>query len=175
MRAHGTEHVEDQEIFRAVSLSGHADQPLHAALAESELVRVRSAAPGLRPRCTVDAGSGLAIGYLPSNSDGDDGAPLTDYDLIGSATAETGIFALNRLEHFSFLCIPPLSREQDVGPSTLLVAARFCKERRAILIVDPPLHWATTDDALRGLREFDIASENAVMTDTKPSCRRARR
>jgi len=163
VRTHGTEHVEDQEIFRAVSLSGHADLPLHAALAESELVRVRSAAPGLRPKCTVDASSGLATGYLQSNSDGDDGAPLTDYDLIGSGVGETGIFALNRLEHFSFLCIPPLTRDQDVGPSTLLVAARYCKDRRAMLILDPPLQWATTDEALRGLREFHVASENAVM------------
>ena len=163
VRAHGTEHVEDQEIFRAVSLSGHADLPLHAALSESELVRIRSAAPGLRPKCTLDASSGIATGYLSSNSNGDDGGPLTDYDLIGSAARETGLFALNQIEHFSFLCIPPLSRDQDVGPSALLVAARYCKERRAMLILDPPLQWATTDDALRGLRDFYIASENAVM------------
>jgi phage tail sheath protein FI len=163
VRAHGTEHVEDQEIFRAVSLSGHADLPMQAALGESELVRVKSAAPGLRPKCTLDAGSGLATGYVQSNSDGDDGGPLTDYDLIGSAIKETGIFALNQIEHFNFLCIPPLSREQDVGPSALLVAARYCKERRSMLILDPPLQWATTDDALRGLRDWHIASENAVM------------
>ena len=66
-------------------------------------------------------------------------------------------------DYFNLLCIPPLSREQDVGPSALLVAARYCKERRALLIVDPPAAWHTADDALRGLRDWDFASENALM------------
>ena len=68
-----------------------------------------------------------------SNADGDDGAPLTDYDLIGSEIERTGLFALEGADYFNFLCIPPLSREQDVGPSALLVAARYCKERGALL------------------------------------------
>ena len=58
---------------------------------------------------------------------------------------------------------PPLSREQDVGPATLLVAARYCKAHRALLIVDPPAQWLTADDALRGMREWNLSNENALM------------
>src|SRR5437016_11290343 len=57
-------------------------------------------------------------------SHGDDGGPLTDYDVIGSATAGTGLFALQGASEFNMLCIPPLTRERDVGLSTLLLAAR---------------------------------------------------
>ena len=97
------------------------------------------------------ARSGAALpAYVSSNSDGDDGAPFTDYDLIGSQIERTGLFALDSSDYFNLLCVPPLSRERDVGPSTLLVAARYCKERGALLIVDPPYAWHTADDALRG-------------------------
>ena len=163
VRAHGTEHVEDQEIFRAVSLREDADQPLSQVLLESELVRLAGPVPGSRPHCTLDAASGLATGYIASGSDGDDGAPLSDYDLIGSSARGTGLFALNQVDHFSFLCLPPLARETDVGPSALLVAARYCKERRAMLIMDPPLQWSTADEAIRGMRGWEVASENALM------------
>ena len=119
--------------------------------------------PASRPDRTLDAASGLATRYVSSNADGDDGAPLTDYDLIGSETGKSGLFALDLGESFNLLCIPPLSRSQDVGPSTLLVAARFCKERRALLIVDPPAQWHTADEALRAMRGWELASDSAVM------------
>jgi phage tail sheath protein FI len=111
----------------------------------------------------LDPASGLATAYVNSNSDGDDGAPLTDYDLIGSSLDHSGVFALDQAEHFNFLCIPPLTRDLDVGPSALLVAARYCKERRALLIVDPPSKWQTADDALAGLRDWNFPNENALM------------
>ena len=44
----------------------------------------------------------MAVGgpaYVSSNSDGDDGAPLTDYDLIGSEIEHTGLFALEGCEY----------------------------------------------------------------------------
>ena len=37
-----------------------------------------------RPERTVDAAASAGAAYVASNADGDDGAPLTDYDLIGS-------------------------------------------------------------------------------------------
>ena len=57
-----------------------------------------------------------SIGYTPSNPDGDDGGPITDYDVIGSAQCGTGIFALQAAPDINLLCIPPLTREHDVGP-----------------------------------------------------------
>ena len=162
VRAHGTAQVEDQEIFHKLSLMPSAENYLPCALKNSELLQLMSDIPTQRPDQTLDAASGLASGYVNSNSDGDDGAPLTDYDLIGSPSERTGLFALDKTA-FNFLCIPPLSRDKDVGSSTLLVAARYCKERRALMIVDPPVHWHTADDAVRGIKDWNFCSENALM------------
>jgi uncharacterized protein len=163
VRALGTAQVEDQEIFQRLSLAPTADGYLPRAIAESELIQLAGELPAQRPDRTLDAATGLATGYINSNPDGDDGAPLTDYDLIGRASDRTGIFALGRADYFNFLCIPPLSRDQDVGPSALLVGTRYCKERRALLIVDPPSSWHTADDALRGMRDWNFSNENALM------------
>ena len=163
VRVQGTALVEDQEIFLKVSLDPTAPQFLPLALAESALIRLAGEIPAQRPDRTMDAVSGLATGYVNSNSDGDDGAPLTDYDLIGRQSDRTGLFALEHADYFNFLCIPPLARDQDVGPSALLVGIRYCKERRALMIIDPPSSWHTADDALRGMRDWAFSSENAVM------------
>ncbi len=163
VRSQGTAQVEDQEIFHKLSVLPAAPGYLALAISGSELIELAAEPPAQRPDRTLDAASGLATGYVNSNSDGDDGAPLTDYDLIGRTADRTGLFALSDADYFNFLCIPPLSRDQDVGPSTLLVGARYCKERRALLIVDPPSSWQTADDAVRGMRDWSFASENAVM------------
>ena len=119
--------------------------------------------PAIRPERTFLAGSRHPIGYVDSNPDGDDGAPLTDYDLIGSPSAGSGLFALAGADDVHFVCIPPPARDRDLGASVLLVADRLCRERRAMLMVDPPAAWQTSEDALRGLREFDFRSDHALL------------
>jgi hypothetical protein len=163
VRAQGTGQVEDQEIFHRLSMSPTDERHLPRAIAQSALIRLKGDMPAQRPDRTLDPASGLATAYINLNSDGDDGAPLTDYDLIGSSQDHSGVFALDHAAYFNFLCIPPLSRDQDVGPSALLVAARYCKERRALLIIDPPSGWQTADDALAGLRDWNFPNENALM------------
>ncbi len=163
IRIQGSVRVEDQETYHNVSLDRQAETFIGALLADSQLLMPLEPLPAQRPDLTPDPMTGLPTGYVHANSDGDDGAPVSDYDLIGSAVERTGIFALGLADEFNFLCIPPLSRAQDVGPGTLLVAARFCRERRALLIVDPPESWATADDALASLRDWELASEDAVM------------
>jgi Bacteriophage tail sheath protein len=162
VRSAGSELVEEQEIFRRASLRADSGRCVTDLLLQSRLVRVLEPLPAQRPdRCTGPGGS--AVGYALSNADGDDGAPLTDYDIIGSAAAATGLFALGAADGFNFLCIPPLSREQDVGLSTLLVGARFCRERHAMLMVDPPASWTNARAALDGIRSWPFRSDNAIM------------
>ena len=163
IRHQGTLRVEDQETFPNVSLDPAAETFVGALLAASAMIELAGPLPPLRPDLTPDTITGVPTGYVYSNSDGDDGAPATDYDLIGSSVDDTGLFALRDAGDFNFLYIPPIARDQDIGPGTLLVAARFCRERRALLIIDPPLSWATADDALAALRSWDFASEDALM------------
>ncbi len=163
VRMQGGNHVEDQEIFPQVSMSREHERHIAHVLAQSELVRLRGDLPPERPDCTVHAAGGAGAGYVSSNSDGDDGAPLTDYDVICSKISRNGLFALEECDHFNLLCIPPPSRTEDVGLPVLLVAERYCKERGALLIVDPPYGWHTADDALKGLHDFPLQSDHALM------------
>ena len=163
VRAPGSEHVEDQEIYPRASSNPESQRYLATLLADSGLVRLRGAVPGERPLPTHRGDARTLAAYVNSNPDGDDGGPLTDYDIIGSASARTGLFAFGDADAFNFLCIPPLARDHALGPSALLIAARCCRERRALLIVDPPAPWNSPAAALEGMRGFAFASDNAVM------------
>jgi len=163
VRSAGSELIEDQEILRRATLRSDSGRGLADLLLQSRLARAIEPLPAQRPDRSAPGPGGSAIGYAFSNSDGDDGAPLTDYDIIGSAAAGTGLFALTAADGFNFLCVPPLSREHDVGLSALLVAARFCRERHALLIVDPPASWSSARQALDGMRVWPFRSHNAVM------------
>jgi len=163
VRTAGSEQIEAQEIFRRLSVTPGTDRFVADVLLESRLVRVQGGVPGARPSRTPASAAGASIGYTPSNPDGDDGGPITDYDIIGSAQAGTGLFALHAAPDINLLCIPPLTRDTDVGLSTLLVAGRFCRERRAMLIVDPPSTWASSAAALDGMRHWPFRSEDATM------------
>jgi phage tail sheath protein FI len=163
VRAAGSELVEDQEIFRRLSIQKDSSRFVVDVLKDSRLAKVAGPVPSKPPDRSTGAAGSHAVGYSHSNADGDDGGPLTDYDIIGSASAGTGLFALRASDGFNLLCIPPLTREQDVGVGTLLIAARFCADQHALLIVDPPLAWRSTDIALESLRSWPLHSENAVM------------
>lgn len=161
VRAPGSELIEEQEIFRRLSVLPNAERNVLAALAESRLVRVHGALPAVRPARSLS--SSAAVGYTWSNADGDDGDPLTGYDIIGEADKGTGLFALRGAEPFNFLCIPPPTRTQDVALPALLVALRLCRERQAMLLLDPPLAWTDAATASRNLRAWPFFSEDALM------------
>jgi len=163
LRVAPSEQIEDQEIFRRLSIAPRAERAVHSVLSESQLVRVLGRLPSERPDRSIRSPQAPVIDYVPSNPDGDDGAELTDYDVIGSALEGTGLFALQAVEAFNLLCIPPLGREQDVGLSTLMIAARFCREHHAMLLVDPPAAWSSARAALEALRSWPFRSENALM------------
>jgi hypothetical protein len=163
VRTPGSEHIEDQEIYRRVSIQPDSPRSVAALLAESALARVTGELPRLRPDPTPRHDPRGIAGYVFSGTDADDGAPLTNYDLIGSAAQETGLFALNNADGFNLLCIPPLARDVDLGASTLLVANRYCRERRAILFVDPPVSWDSAAKALAEMRHWPLPSDSACM------------
>lgn len=163
VRMHQSEHVEDQESYRRVSINPTTSRFVATVMMESKLVRVSGAVPQQRPDTTPGRHAQQMIGYVNSGPDGNDGVPLSDYDLIGSAADNTGLFALNAIERLDFLYLPPLTREQDIGVSVLLVATRYCRERHAMLIVDPPQSWGDVTAALAGVRELNFHSEQAVM------------
>lgn len=163
VRSPGSERVEAQETFRGLSVDPQSPRFVSNVLIESDLMRVRGDVPLTRPDRTLMPGTNLPVGYVSSNPDGDDGKPVSDYDVIGSAARGAGLFALESVDDLAFVYIPPLARTVDVGISTLLIAARFCRDKRAMLIVDPPSSWDSAAAAIRALKALDFRSDNALM------------
>lgn len=123
---------------------------------ESTLVRVdpNSPIPSDRPNA-----SGLKDDGSPNYataSDGQDSASLPSNDnlYVGSRTEKTGLYALEKADLFNLLCIPPVRRDVDISTKTWTEALKYCSERRAMLLVDPPIDWTTKDAALKALPGF---------------------
>jgi len=163
VRQPGSELVEEQEIHRRLSVDPASPRYVATVLDESRLVRVVGPVPAQRPDITRAGDPRALVGYVFCNSDGDDGDPLSDYDIIGNEQRLSGLFALQAGAQFSLLCIPPLDRDRDVGMPTLLVAGRLCRQQHAMLVVDPPHQWTDAGRALDGMRRWPFHSSDALM------------
>jgi hypothetical protein len=152
----------DQELYRGLSYCEEAESFVGDALLASTMLRVENPYPLHRPEATIPSHSRPDSAYIGHVENGTDGAELTDYDLIGSQSAGRGLFALEQVEHFDVLYLPPPGKGIDVGPTALLAAERYCRERGAMLVVDPEIEWATPQDAVRGVRERGYASPNML-------------
>jgi hypothetical protein len=152
----------DQEIFRNVSYREDSEDFVGDALLSSSLVRVESPYPSHRPEPTADLGTRPGAGYVEQVQPGLDGHELSDYDVVGSRKRETGLFALQQAARFDLLYIPPPGKGRDLGPAPLLAAELFCRERGAMLIVDPATTWVTPAKAVEGVRRLGMASPNAL-------------
>jgi phage tail sheath protein FI len=94
-----------------------------------------------------------------------DGTALTSKDIMGDASAHTGIYQLNQAGLFNTLCLPPDTFDTDIDPTVWAAAADLCQQNRAMLIVDPPIAWATAlqSQSLKtiSLTHFGIAAASA--------------
>lgn len=65
----------------------------------------------------------------------------------GSRADKKGLYALQKVDLFNLLCVPPDTRAGDVPVAFLSTALTYCEERRAVLVVDPPSTWRSAADA----------------------------
>ncbi len=154
--------VEDQELFRRLSYVEDAEQFVGDALLTSTLACLEHPYPSHRPESTMDKNGGRKSTYMEPVQTGTDGTELSDYDLIGSRRQRTGLFALEQIEGFDILYLPPPGKGIDTGPAAILAAEIFCRERRAMLIVDPRAEWTTAEAAVQGVRDLGYASPNML-------------
>jgi phage tail sheath protein FI len=87
------------------------------------------------PAGSPAAGSADAAG-------GADSDPLVDTSFTGSPANKTGLHALEKVDLFNLLCIPPDTRDGDVPSPVYQAAMQFCVVHRAMLIVDSPSAWS---------------------------------
>jgi phage tail sheath protein FI len=130
-------------------------------LHNSNLVRVFGTMPSARPDQTLaitsppgsPLGSPLQVqlGFVNANAgSGSDGAEVTAAQIVGAGfrTNKQGLYALEKADIFNLLCIPPLAFTGDVPPTLLAEAAAYCRERRAMLIVDASANWTRRETAI---------------------------
>jgi hypothetical protein len=81
------------------------------------------------------------------------------------------MYALDKADLFNLLCIPPDTREGDTLKEVYQKAMKYCTERRALLIVDPPTSWganketaaATARNGLGALGLTGVEARNAAL------------
>lgn len=154
--------VVDQELFRRLSFKEGAENFIGDALLTSTLARLEHPYPTHRPESTFRKGRRFESSYIDHAQAGTDGTDLTDYDLVGSQKARAGLFALEDVENFDVLYLPPLGKGVDAGPAAVLAAELYCRRRGAMLIVDPRAEWATAEAAVEGIRNLGYASPNML-------------
>jgi phage tail sheath protein FI len=107
--------------------------------------------PGVRPAETsVTILSPPQVQLIPVWAiGGTDGNDLNDNDFIGPGTdsSKTGLFALENLDLFNLLSIPPYNNG-DVSTTLVGTAAQYCEKRRAFYLVDPPSDWLSKATAV---------------------------
>jgi len=154
--------VQDQEIYRRLSCIEDDRHFVVDALLDSAIVRAQVPAPPGRPVVTSGADAESTTGYVGHAQRGTDGDDLSDYDLVGSAERGTGIFALEGVEQFDLLYMPPPAKDADLGPTAILAAELYCRRRGAMLVLDPPATWSSAAEAIAGIRHAGYASCNMV-------------
>jgi phage tail sheath protein FI len=141
---------------------------------ESNLIRVAppGTVPATRPGTTPDAPPppGGAVDPLPPgswafNPDGADGNEIKLEQISDPSLEATkkGIWALEKTDLFSLLCIPPFTFGGDLDSATRDAAAKYCEKRRAMYIVDPPSGWRTHSAVIPALNSFMTRSANAAL------------
>jgi phage tail sheath protein FI len=133
---------------------------------ESQLVRVSGSVASVSPTDTDPANPVTA-----DASSGGDGSAVTDTEINGSASdPKKGLYALDNADIFNLLCIPPYHYDPSLSnpdpTSTAWNAAiAYCKKRRAMLIIDPPMSWDTKEEAkLVDDASFGVTRhENAIL------------
>jgi len=154
--------VVDQELFKKVSCRKDAENFVGDALLTSTLAHLEHPYPAHRPEPTLKQGRRFESSYIDPTQPGTDGTGLSDYDLIGSRKARTGLFALENIESFDVLYLPPPGKGIDAGPTAVLAAELYCRHRGAMLIVDPRAEWGSVGEAVNGVRELGYASPNML-------------
>jgi phage tail sheath protein FI len=105
------------------------------------------------------------VGIVDQANRGSDGSALVKNSFTGPGlqAGKKGLFALEDVDLFNILCIPGYLANGDVEPGLWAEAAVYCEQRRAILMLDPPVAWKSKDDARSGQAAVGTASKNAVL------------
>jgi phage tail sheath protein FI len=151
------------EVIRNISMDPLDSRFIAEVLAtQSSLVRINQMPDGLtRPDQTKDNANQSQPITAPSTKGSDGKAPTDDSLYIGDKNKKTGLYALEKADLFNLLCMPPATRDGDISNSTWTAAAKYCLERRAFLLIDPPTAWSSQANAVAGADAIRNAAGSA--------------
>ncbi|MFI0793725.1 phage tail sheath family protein [Micromonospora rubida] len=142
-----------REVIRNVSVAPSARVVTSVLDAESQLIRAVGPLPATPPAATP------ATAPTTPGSDGD--VLNTDsYIGAGRQAAHQGLWALDQADLFNLLCLPPLTLGGDLPPQIYQAALPYCRDRRAMLLVDPPAAMRV-DNATTTLDSLGLAGPDA--------------
>jgi len=126
---------------------------------DSQFVRAKSI-PAARPAPTPKAIKATA-------GTGKKGDPLNVASFLGGVgdkfdEDKKGLFALENADLFNLLCIPPYDAG-DVDTGLINRAIKYCEDKRAMFIVDPPAAWDTVQEVIDGVPNVSDPSKNAAI------------
>lgn len=133
------------ETHRNVSTDPDAARYVATVLAQTSLlIHTADPVPAVAPATTTEA---IAL------ADGQDGGPIETGDITGAGMQgdKEGLFLLEDTDLFNLMVIPPLAPLIDVPEPLWTDALAYCRERRAMLIIDPPRSWTRPDQAITGM------------------------
>jgi phage tail sheath protein FI len=163
-----TKQVVNVEKFLNVSTDDTSSRYVPRVLKQSsQLVRIKrksdAAATDPDPWDVPGRPTANSTPIKATDKSGVDGRPLTGDMFTDTSMPRRGIFALDNADLFNILCIPPFTDDGDVDVSVMGKAAAYCKGRRAILLIDPPLSWTDPGQVQKNLG----ALTNAVGSDSE--------
>ncbi len=143
------------EVFQRVSLRAGSRQRLDRALGKSDLVRAATPLPAVLP---------VSTSITATATGGNDGGRIGAMDLTAAAgirQRRQGLYALEKTEPVGLIVIPPYS-SAGVAARVTADAADLARERRAMLLMDPPRRWKSVADAAQGASAPSLPAEANV-------------
>lgn len=162
-----------QTVERHINLSIDTHHRRYAGLVllrESQLVRLTSI-PGARPDASAAPPPNGSVWSDQSSTpftQGDDGQVIDEDQLTEDAGAnlqlnKRGLWLFEQADIFNIMCIPPLDWGSELPLAVWDKAAKFCEDRRAMLIVDPPAPWTAVDTITNGIGGLITRHQNACV------------
>lgn len=160
--------VVNVELFRNVSVDTASPRYVGGVLEQqSKLIALSNPQPDPPAAERPNPIAAVATPSEPTSRGADGGALEADDIAPNNPDSRQGIYALEHADLFNLMVLPPLTfgdGDMGHGQTTWERAAKYCLDRRAILIVDPPADWtaasSVTMSAINGLME---RSRNAAL------------
>lgn len=158
----------ETEQFRNVTIEDSPQRVDKVLENRSNLMRVKDLIFPSNEHTDPDLGNSIwedDKASSPVDNKASDGQLLTETNFTdaGKEDAKEGLYALEKVDIFNLLCIPPYDLAGSIEETLIGTAASYCEKRRAMFIVDSPSDWSNKNDAKSEIINIGTKSKNAAI------------